>query len=85
METVREFDCVVQGKNEFGKMDTDSEVMEVTVKFMRLEVKSDLIDQLKAAQLEALKDENVKNELIFKRKDEFTDDSRGLKIYKGRV
>jgi hypothetical protein len=83
METVWDYNCVIRSRNDMDMV--DSGIMEVTTLFMRLEIKSDLIDQLKAAQIEALKDENVKKELIFKRKDEFTDDSRGLKLYKGRV
>ncbi|XP_071695222.1 uncharacterized protein [Rutidosis leptorrhynchoides] len=56
-----------------------------TVKFMRIEIVSDLIERLKISQLEALKDENLKSELMVKRKEDLTNDSRELKTYHDRV
>ncbi|XP_071687610.1 uncharacterized protein [Rutidosis leptorrhynchoides] len=52
------------------------------VKFMRIEIVSDLIDLLKIAQLEALKDEHLKSEILVKRIVDLIDDSRGLKTLK---
>ncbi|XP_071686768.1 uncharacterized protein [Rutidosis leptorrhynchoides] len=49
------------------------------VKFMRIKIVSDLIDRLKIAQLEALKDEHLKSEILVKRKVDLINDSRGLK------
>ncbi|XP_071727160.1 uncharacterized protein [Rutidosis leptorrhynchoides] len=56
-----------------------------TVKFMRIEIVSDLIDRLKISQLEALKDVNLKYELMVKRKEDLTSDSRELKTYHDRI
>ncbi|XP_071714817.1 uncharacterized protein [Rutidosis leptorrhynchoides] len=56
-----------------------------SVKFMRIEIVSDLVDRLKITQLEALRDEHLKSELMVKRKEELMNDSRGLKTYRERV
>ncbi|XP_071699932.1 uncharacterized protein [Rutidosis leptorrhynchoides] len=55
------------------------------VKFMRIEIVSDLVDRLNITQLEALQDEHLKYELMVKRKAELMKDSRGLKTYRERV
>ncbi|XP_071728101.1 uncharacterized protein [Rutidosis leptorrhynchoides] len=55
------------------------------VKFMRIEIVSDLIERLKMTQLEALRDEHLKSELLVKRKKDLIDDSRGLKIFNNRI
>jgi hypothetical protein len=52
---------------------------------MRMDIVSDLIAQLRLAQNNALKDENVKAERLFKCRDKLGDDSRGLKTFKGRI
>ncbi|XP_071709033.1 uncharacterized protein [Rutidosis leptorrhynchoides] len=56
-----------------------------TVKFMRIEIVSDLIEQIKQVQAQALLKENLKTELMTKIKDQLTDDSRGLKTFKNRI
>ncbi|XP_071728330.1 uncharacterized protein [Rutidosis leptorrhynchoides] len=55
------------------------------VKFMRIEIVSDLIERLKITQIEALRDEPLKFELLVKRKKDLIDDSRGLKTFNNRI
>ncbi|GKD55725.1 hypothetical protein Tco_1289112 [Tanacetum coccineum] len=55
------------------------------VKSIRIEVVSGLFDQIWAAQIEALKDENLKSEQMLKRYLLLDDDKRGLKTFEGRL
>ena len=55
------------------------------INFMRIEIVSELVDRLKAAQLEALMDEHLISEIMVKLRDNLIDDSRGLKTYQSRL
>ena len=44
-----------------------------------------MIEKLKDAQVEALKEENLKGEVMMKQKSLLEEDSRGLKLFQGRI
>ena len=44
-----------------------------------------LIERIKSSQEEALREENLKEEVMIKQKELLTEDSRGLKLFQGRV
>ena len=46
---------------------------------------SGLIERIKASQEDALREENLKEEVMLKQKELLTEDSRGLKLFQGRV
>jgi hypothetical protein len=48
-------------------------------------VVSGLIERIKASQEEALREENLKDEVMIKQKELLTEDSRGVKLFQGRV
>ncbi|XP_071740302.1 uncharacterized protein [Rutidosis leptorrhynchoides] len=87
-ELIKDYDCDIPYHS--GKANVVADALSCkgsvdTVKFMRIEIVSDLIDRLKISQLEALKDKNLKSELMVKRKEDLTNDSRELKTYHDRV
>ncbi|KAI3707605.1 hypothetical protein L6452_26231 [Arctium lappa] len=51
----------------------------------RIDVVSNLIDQINSAQREALREENLKEEVMVKQQSLLTEDGRGLKLYQGRI
>ncbi|KAI3702757.1 hypothetical protein L6452_28509 [Arctium lappa] len=53
--------------------------------FARIEVTSTLIDRIKESQAEALLEENLKGEVMAKQHLLLTEDSRGVKLFNGRV
>ncbi|KAI3757501.1 hypothetical protein L6452_05041 [Arctium lappa] len=54
-------------------------------KLTRIELVSSLIERIKGAQAEALKEENLKEEVMTKQRLLLTEDSRGIKCLNGRV
>ncbi|KAJ9555226.1 hypothetical protein OSB04_009840 [Centaurea solstitialis] len=57
----------------------------VGVTLNRISVVSSLMERIKASQTEALREENLKNEVMVKKKELLTEDSRGLKLFQGRI
>ncbi|KAJ9566249.1 hypothetical protein OSB04_002215 [Centaurea solstitialis] len=57
----------------------------VGVTLNRISVVSSLMERIKASQAEALREENLKDEVMVKQKELLTEDSRGLKLFQGRV
>lgn len=55
------------------------------VQSFRIEVVSDLVDLIRSAQVEALKEENLKDEVMVKRHLELKEDSKVLETFKGRI
>jgi hypothetical protein len=51
----------------------------------RITVVSGLIERIKTSQEEALQEENLKDEVMVKQRELLTKDSRGLKLFQGRV
>ena len=51
----------------------------------RITVVSGLIERIKTSQEEALQEENLKGEVMVKQRELLTKDSRGLKLFQGRV
>ncbi|XP_071695908.1 uncharacterized protein [Rutidosis leptorrhynchoides] len=87
-ELIKDYDCEIRyhpGKANVVVDALSHKKSADSVKFMRIEIVSDLVDRLKITQLEALQDEHLKSELMVKRKEELMNDSRGLKTYRERV
>ncbi|XP_071733449.1 uncharacterized protein [Rutidosis leptorrhynchoides] len=87
-ELIKDYDCEIRYHP--GKANVVADALcrkksADSVKFMRIEIVSDLVDRLKITQLEALQDEHLKSVLMVKRKEELMNDSRGLKTYRERV
>ncbi|KAJ9556187.1 hypothetical protein OSB04_010801 [Centaurea solstitialis] len=57
----------------------------VGVTLNRISVVSSLMERIKASQAEALREENLKGEVMVKQKELLTEDSRGLKLFQGRI
>ncbi|KAJ9551398.1 hypothetical protein OSB04_015443 [Centaurea solstitialis] len=57
----------------------------VGVTLNRISVVSSLMERIKASQTEALREENLKSEVMVKQKELLTEDSRGLKLFQGRI
>ncbi|KAJ9567118.1 hypothetical protein OSB04_003084 [Centaurea solstitialis] len=57
----------------------------VSVTLNRISVVSSLLERIKTSQTEALREENLKDEVIVKQKELLTEDSRGLKLFQGRI
>ncbi|KAI3748512.1 hypothetical protein L6452_11629 [Arctium lappa] len=53
--------------------------------FARIEITSTLIDRIKVSQVEALLEENLKGEVMAKQHLLLTEDTRGVKLFNGRV
>ncbi|KAI3716247.1 hypothetical protein L6452_23456 [Arctium lappa] len=53
--------------------------------FARIDITSTLIDKIKESQVEALLEENLKGEVMAKQHLLLTEDSRGVKLFNGRV
>ena len=51
----------------------------------RIYVVSGLIERIKSSQEEAVREENLKEEVMLKQKELLTEDSHGLKLFQGRV
>ncbi|KAI3768983.1 hypothetical protein L6452_00079 [Arctium lappa] len=51
----------------------------------RIDVVSSLLENIRTSQAEALKEENLKAEVMTKQKELLTEDSRGLKLFQGRI
>ncbi|KAI3701792.1 hypothetical protein L6452_27141 [Arctium lappa] len=54
-------------------------------KLTRIELVSSLVEKIKEVQIEALKEENLKDEVMTKQRLLLTEDSRGIKCFNGRV
>ncbi|KAI3698239.1 hypothetical protein L6452_31352 [Arctium lappa] len=54
-------------------------------KLTRIELVSSLMERIKEAQTETLKEENLKEEVMTKQRSLLTEDSRGIKCFNGRV
>ncbi|XP_071713057.1 uncharacterized protein [Rutidosis leptorrhynchoides] len=84
-ELIKDYDCEIRyhpGKANVVADALSHKKSADSVKFMRIEIVSDLVDRLKIAQLEALHDEHLKSELMVKRIVELINDSRGLKTFR---
>ncbi|KAJ9555770.1 hypothetical protein OSB04_010384 [Centaurea solstitialis] len=57
----------------------------VGVTLNRISVVSSLMDRIKTSQAEALREENLKDEVMVKQKELLTEDSRGFKLFQGRI
>ncbi|XP_071718347.1 uncharacterized protein [Rutidosis leptorrhynchoides] len=87
-ELIKDYDCEIRyhpGKANIVADALSHKKSADTVKFMRIEIMSDLVDRLKITQLEALQEEHLKSELMVKRRVELMNESRGLKTYRERV
>ncbi|KAI3665770.1 hypothetical protein L6452_44401 [Arctium lappa] len=58
---------------------------ESKVTFAKIEVISSLMEDIKKSQAEALREENLKDEIMVKHKDLLSEDSGGLKLFQGRI
>ncbi|XP_071713551.1 uncharacterized protein [Rutidosis leptorrhynchoides] len=76
---------LVPGTNPVAKAPYSRKKTGETVIFMRTEIVSDLIEQIRQVQAQALLEEILKTELMTKIKDQLTDDSRGLMTFKNRI
>ncbi|KAI3759605.1 hypothetical protein L6452_07536 [Arctium lappa] len=52
---------------------------------LRIELVSSLVEKIKTSQMEALLEENLKDEVMTKQRLLLTEDSRGVKLFSGRV
>ena len=55
------------------------------LKYMKVAAVPDIFEQIRLAQVEGLKEEKLKEEVMIKQKEELKDDSRGLKTFQGRI
>ncbi|KAI3692424.1 hypothetical protein L6452_32239 [Arctium lappa] len=55
------------------------------VTFARIEVISSLVEDIKKSQAEALREVNLKDEIMVKQPKILTEDGRGLKLFQGRI
>ncbi|KAI3669693.1 hypothetical protein L6452_41033 [Arctium lappa] len=53
--------------------------------YLRIELVSSLVEKIKISQVEALLEENLKDEVMTKQRLLLTEDSRGVKLFSGRV
>ena len=86
MELIKDYDCEIRyhpGRTNdvTDALSRKSQSGSSCVKSFRLEIVSDLIKRLNVAQKEALKDENLKGEVMVKTKERLEVDSRGLKVF----
>ncbi|KAI3691635.1 hypothetical protein L6452_31434 [Arctium lappa] len=59
--------------------------MSIRATHSRIELVSSLVEKIKTSQLEALLEENLKEEVMTKQRLLLTEDSRGVKLFSGRV
>ncbi|KAI3505152.1 hypothetical protein L1887_27074 [Cichorium endivia] len=90
LELIKDYDCEIMyhpGKaNVVANALSRKEHCGVTLaRFARIETTSNLIERIKEAQVEALKEENLKGEIMVKQKLLLEEDSRGLKLFQGRI
>ncbi|KAI3663975.1 hypothetical protein L6452_45208 [Arctium lappa] len=57
----------------------------IKMSLTRIDVVSSLLERIRASQVEALKEENVKAEVMSKQKELLTEDGRGLILFQGRI
>ncbi|KAI3667768.1 hypothetical protein L6452_42837 [Arctium lappa] len=57
----------------------------VKLSLTRINVVSSLLENIKTCQVEALKEENLKSEIMVKQRETLTEDNRGLKLFQGRI
>ncbi|KAJ9557680.1 hypothetical protein OSB04_012294 [Centaurea solstitialis] len=57
----------------------------IGVTLNRISVVSSLLERIKTSQTEGLREENLKEEVMAKQKELLTEDSRGLKLFQGRI
>ncbi|KAJ9555926.1 hypothetical protein OSB04_010540 [Centaurea solstitialis] len=57
----------------------------ISVTLNRISVVSSLLERIKTSQTEGLQEENLKHEVMVKQKELLTEDSRGLKLFQGRI
>ncbi|KAJ9557681.1 hypothetical protein OSB04_012295 [Centaurea solstitialis] len=61
------------------------ELIVVVLYSNRISVVSSLLERIKTSQTEGLREENLKEEVMAKQKELLTEDSRGLKLFQGRI
>ncbi|GJS67395.1 putative reverse transcriptase domain-containing protein [Tanacetum coccineum] len=90
LDLLKDYDCEIRYHPGKANVVTDAlsrkEREKVTrIHLLRMIVTSDLFDKIKAAQVEALKEENWKSERITSYISNFEEDSRGIKTRQGRI
>ncbi|GJV39725.1 putative reverse transcriptase domain-containing protein [Tanacetum coccineum] len=90
LDLLKDYDCEICYHPSKAKVVADAlsrkERKKVTrIHSLRMIVTSDLVDRIKAAQVEALKEENWKSKRIASYIPHLEDDSRGIKTRHGRI
>ncbi|KAK1413191.1 hypothetical protein QVD17_34962 [Tagetes erecta] len=90
LELVKDYDCEIlyhQGKANVvaDALSRKEYIAPIKVKSYKLVVNSDLFDQIKVAQDEALKEENLKRERIIGQVHHLEENDRGIKVRFGRI
>ena len=87
---VKDYDCEIlyhPGKANVvaDALSRKEDIAPIKVKSYKLIVSSDLFDQIKAAQSEALKEENLKRERIIGQVHQLEENDKGIKVRFGRI
>ncbi|KAI3758554.1 hypothetical protein L6452_06121 [Arctium lappa] len=90
LEILKEYDCELHyhpGKTNVvaDALSRKSYGSEVKITLSRIDVISSLMDDIKASQVEALREENLKAEIMVKQREQLTEDNCGLKLFQGRI
>ncbi|KAI3707652.1 hypothetical protein L6452_26279 [Arctium lappa] len=90
LELLKDYDCELLYHS--GKANVVADALsrkeysgKLQAKLTRIELVSSLIERIKEAQAEALKEENLQEEVMTKQRLLLTEDSRGIKCFNGRV
>ncbi|KAI3771932.1 hypothetical protein L6452_03104 [Arctium lappa] len=90
LELLKDYDCDLlyhPGKANVvaDALSRRSHVGGVKLSLTRIDVVSSLVESIKTWQVEALKEQNLKSEIMVKQRELLTEDSRGLKLFQGRI